>query len=125
MPPDTSGNNDLYSNRYVPAHFLLENAVCAPGILFNMAQLMQIQWPLNQTFDLWIAVAWGVFSAATEDYIRPLAILAWGKIGNALAISPETSRRVEALIIKVPEPVFLNLIKSSVGFQDRLVLRLH
>lgn len=79
---------------------------------------MQIQSSLTHTLDLSIAVARGVFSAATHDNVQPLAILACEKFGAALAICSETARKVESLVFKGPEPGFLSFLGSSAGFQD-------
>lgn len=83
-----------------------------------MPELMQLQWSLNQSFDTSIAVARSILNAATRDNVQPLAILACEKFGATLAICPETSRKMETLVIKVPQPLFLNFVKSSIGFQD-------
>ena len=83
-----------------------------------MSELLQIQWSLNQGFHASIAVARSILNAATRDNVQPLAILACEKFGATLAMCPETSRKMEILVIKVPQPLFLNFVKSSVGFQD-------
>ncbi|CAF9937652.1 MAG: hypothetical protein HETSPECPRED_000606 [Heterodermia speciosa] len=83
-----------------------------------MAEHLQIQWSLNHTFDLSIAVARSIFSAATHDNIQPLAILACEKFGATLAICLETSRRVETLVVRAPQMKMVNFVKASVGFKE-------
>ena len=82
-----------------------------------MTRLMQLEWSPNQTFDLSISVARAIFSMTTHDNVQPLAILAREKFGATLAICPEMSRKVEALVVKSPQPVFLNFVKLSIGFR--------
>ena len=83
-----------------------------------MSERLQLQWSLNHTLDLSIAVARGVFSAASHDNVQPLAILASERLGATLAICPETARKVENLVVKVEPPVFFKFIQSAVGYTD-------
>jgi len=47
---------------------------------------VQAQWNLDQTMGLALSVARGIFQAATNDNVQPLAILACENFGNTIAM---------------------------------------
>lgn len=78
--------------------------------------VIQPQWGLETTANGMLQFSREMMIACTSDNVQPLAILACQQFGNTLAMSPETCRKVELLVLPSPEPVTLRFLKVTVGF---------
>ncbi|CAM1510588.1 Fc.00g009230.m01.CDS01 [Cosmosporella sp. VM-42] len=78
--------------------------------------VVQGQWGLETTAEGMFQFSRGLVMAATSDNVQPLAILACQQFGNTLAMSQETCRKVERLVLPSPELATIRFIKATVGF---------
>lgn len=78
--------------------------------------VIQPQWGLETTTNGMLQLSRELMIACTSDNVQPLAILACQQFGNTLAMSPETCRKVELLVLPSPEPITLRFLKATVGF---------
>ena len=77
---------------------------------------VQAQWSLSATAQAFISVARGTLVAATRDNVQVLAILACQRFGSTLAMSSETTTKVEQVLVPSPEPAVVSFLKGQVGF---------
>lgn len=77
---------------------------------------VQLQWSLDNTVGAALSVARGIFLAANNDNVQPLAIASCEKFGNTIAMCQETCRKMEDLTKKAPEPVPIRFLKAYAGF---------
>jgi hypothetical protein len=80
---------------------------------------IQAQWNLDQTVGSALSVARGIFQAASNDNVQPLAILACENFGNTIAMCAETCWKIESLVTKINEPAAIHFLRASVGFTTR------
>jgi hypothetical protein len=80
---------------------------------------IQAQWSLDQTMGSALSVARGIFQAATNDNVQPLAILACENFGNTIAMCEGTCWKIESLVTKINEPAAIHFLRASVGFTTR------
>jgi len=79
---------------------------------------IQAQWSLDETG----LVAWntlkGIVTAATSDNVQALALMACERFGNTLAMSDETNKKVERILLPSPEPAPIRFLQGAVGFSQ-------
>jgi hypothetical protein len=81
-----------------------------------MALQVQAEWSLNASADSVLQVARGVMRAATSDNVQPLAILACEQFGNTIAMSPETCRKIEKVVLPSPPSAPVQFLRAAVGY---------
>ncbi|TQV93800.1 hypothetical protein IF1G_07532 [Cordyceps javanica] len=77
---------------------------------------LQAQWGIEKTADSVISISSGLFKAATSDNVSPLAVVACERFGNALAICPETCRKLEKTVVPTPPHAVLKFIRGTIGY---------
>lgn len=71
---------------------------------------------LDKSAEQIVAVLKNFISVATKDDVQVSAILAAERFGASLAVSPDSRRKVERLVDKQSDSIFLGFLKSSVGY---------
>jgi hypothetical protein len=77
---------------------------------------VQAQWSLSSTSYTTFSALRGILAAATTDNIQPLALLACEQFGSTLAISSETTHKIEHILLPSPEPALFKSAKVAIGF---------
>ncbi|KAN0113138.1 hypothetical protein V8E51_006089 [Hyaloscypha variabilis] len=84
-----------------------------------MTMSLQAQWSLDQTVGSVLSFAQGIYQAATNDNVGPLAIQASENFGNTIPMCEETCWKIENLVTKINEPAAIHFLRASVGFTTR------
>ena len=74
-------------------------------------------WAISQTATDVVGVSKGILEAATSDNVQPIALLAGEKFGATLAISVESTRKVEMLCLQSHQSAIINTLKAYVGYK--------
>ena len=77
---------------------------------------IQLQWSLDKTIGSTLSIARGIFLAANNDNVQPLAIVSCEKFGNTIAMCQDTCKKIENLTAKTPEPVAIKFLRVYAGF---------
>ena len=77
---------------------------------------VQLQWSLDKTIGSALSVARGIFLAANNDNVQPLAIVSCETFGNTVAMCQETCRSIENLTAKTPKSIAIEFLRASAGF---------
>ena len=76
---------------------------------------VQAQWDLNGTSGTAWETLRGFMMASTSDNVQPLALMACERFGGTLAMSHETTNKVQHVLLP-SEPAPISFIKAKVGF---------
>lgn len=81
-----------------------------------MASSVTLNWNLDRSTETMVSVAKDVIRAATSDNVQALALLACERFGATLAICPETTKKIEDLIVRVSGPTVIKFLSAQVGY---------
>jgi hypothetical protein len=76
-----------------------------------------LQWNLDMTSSSALQVMQGLLRAATSDNVQPLALLACERFGATIAMSPDTCRKIETLLLP-SRPAVIQFLRATVGYSS-------
>ena len=103
--------SDIYLRLYPPIKLPWHHK-----LYVNQNMAIQLQWSLDKTIGSTLSIARGIFLAANNDNVQPLAIVSCEKFGNTIAMCQDICRKIENLTAKTPEPVAIKFLRVYAGF---------